>query len=182
MKKIFYSLFGVLLAVAVASPAFSDSLENDITDQGVISYISKSVTAAQLATSLRNYEDVTAANTILYSECGKTFFLNSATEFASTLPAPVAGCYFKFIVKAAPAAASYTVVTNGSANILIGGINENEVDTNDDGPYDADGDTITFADGVAVVGDYVEMISDGTSWYITGQANADGGITVTKAS
>lgn len=51
-------------------------------------------------------------------------------------------------------------------------------DTGDDGPYDNNGDTITFVDGVAVVGDYVEMISDGTSWYVTGQTNADGGVTI----
>lgn len=158
------------------------SLSEDIAAQGKESYLHKTITNQQLATMIRDYEDTTAANTLTYAECGKTIWLNSATEFATTLPAPVAGCYFKFIVKAAPAGANYTVVTSASANILIGGINELEVDTNDDGPYDADGDTITFVQAVAVVGDYVEMISDGTSWYITGQANADGGITVTKAS
>lgn len=126
--------------------------------------------------------DLTAASTLTVSNCGATYFLNSATEFATTLPAPTAGCSFRFIVKAAPASASYTVVTASSANILIGGINELEVDTGDDGPYDADGDTITFVDGTAVVGDYVYMVSDGTSWYLNGQANADGGVTVTKAS
>lgn len=126
--------------------------------------------------------DLTAASTLSASDSGKVLFLNSTTEFATTLPAPVAGYNFKFIVKSAPSGASYTIVTGSSANILIGGINELEVDTGDDGPYDADGDTITFVDGVSVVGDWVEMVSDGTSWYITGQANADGGITVTKAS
>ena len=127
-------------------------------------------------------EDLTEASTLTQADSGKVFMLNSATEFATTLPAPASGLHYKFICKAAPASASYTIVTNGSANIFIGGINELEVDTGDDGPYDADGDTITFVDAVAVVGDWVEMISDGTSWYITGQANADGGITVTKAS
>ena len=177
MKKL--SIF--ILALMLVGTAWA-TLEDDITSQGVYSYMHKYVTPPQLASMIRSYEDVTATNTIAGAECGTTYFLNSATEFVSTLPVPAAGCYFKFIVKAAPASASYTVVTNASANILIGGINENEVDTNDDGPYDADGDTITFAVGVAAVGDYVEMISDGTSWYIAGQANADGGVTVTKAS
>lgn len=127
-------------------------------------------------------EDLTAASTLDASDSGKIFFLNSATEFATTLPSPTAGVNFKFIVKAAPSGASYTIVTASSANIIIGGINELEVDTGDDGPYIADGDTITFVDGTAVVGDWVELISDGTSWYVTGQANADGGITVTQAS
>lgn len=127
-------------------------------------------------------QDLTAASTLTANDSGKIFFLNSATEFETTLPSPAAGLNFKFIVKAAPASASYTIVTADSANILIGGINELEVDTGDDGPYIADGDTITFADGVAVVGDWVELISDGTSWYVTGQANADGGITLTQAT
>lgn len=132
--------------------------------------------------SASSVEDLTAASTLTAADSGKTFFLNSATEFATTLPSPAAGLKFRFVVKAAPASASYTVVTASSANIIIGGINELEVDTGDDGPYIADGDTITFADGVAVVGDYVDLVSDGTSWYVSGQAKADGGITLTQAS
>lgn len=178
MKKVILFL-GALLFAGFANAA---SLEADIDSQGKNSWISKTMTSAQLASSIRDYEDVTAVNTLTYSECGKTIFLNSATEFATTLPAPVAGCYFKFIVKAAPAGANYTIVTASSANIIIGGVNELEVDTADDGPYDNNGDTITFVQAVAVVGDYVEMISDGTSWYISGQTNADGGVTLTTAS
>lgn len=121
-------------------------------------------------------EDLTAASTIDANKSGTTYFLNSATEFATTLPSPAAGLWFKFVVKAAPASASYTVVTAGGADIIIGGVNELETDTGDDGPYDDDADTITFADGVAVVGDWVELVSDGTSWYVTGQVKADGGV------
>lgn len=127
-------------------------------------------------------ETVAATNVITAAESGTTFFLSSATEFVSTLPAPAAGLNYKFIIAAAPSGASYTVVTNASANIIIGGVNELEVDTADDGPYIADGDTVTFVDGVSVVGDWVEVISDGTSWFLTGQANADGGITLTQVS
>lgn len=122
--------------------------------------------------------DLTAASTLTSADCGKTLLLNATTEFATTLPAPTAGCKLSFIVKAAPSGASYTVVTASSDNVLIGGINELEVDTGDDGPYTAAGDTLTFVNGVSVVGDYVEMISDGTSWYLHGQTNADGGATL----
>ena len=124
----------------------------------------------------KKYVDLTAESTLTALQTGSVFFLNSATEFATTLPAPAAGLKFKFIVKAAPSGAAYTIVTASSANIMIGGINELEVDTADDGPYIANGDSISFADGVAVVGDYVELESDGTSWYFHGQAKADGGI------
>lgn len=173
MKK----LLIILLTALFSSGVFAASLSEDIASQGKQSYLSKSITNQQLADMIRDHEDSTAANTLTYAECGKTIFLNSATEFATTLPAPVAGCYFKFIVKAAPAGANYTIVTNGGADILIGGVNELEVDTADDGPYDDNADVITFIQAVAVVGDYVEMISDGTSWYFNGQTNADGGVT-----
>lgn len=171
----------LLFAILFSAVAMSATVLTDITKQGKLSYLHKTITDKQWATMIRDYEDVTAANTILYTECGTTYFLNSATEFATTLPLPVAGCSFKFVVKAAPSGASYTVVTSAGSNIMIGGINELEVDTSDDGPYQADADTITFADGVAVVGDYVEMVSDGTSWYFRGQANADGGITLSSS-
>lgn len=130
-------------------------------------------------------EDVTAVNTLTASECGKTMFLNSGTEFATTLPAistVSAGCEFRFVVKAAPSGASYTIITGNSLeNVLIGGINELEVDTNDDGPYQAAGDTITITDTLGVVGDWVYMISDGSSFYVTGQANKDGGVEISQA-
>jgi len=122
-------------------------------------------------------ETVTAANVITAAESGKTFYLSLAGGFASTLPAPAAGLNYKFIVKTAPTTA-YTIATNGGANLFRGGINELEVDTADDGPYSAVGDLISFVANVAVVGDWVSVESDGTSWYITGQTNADGGITI----
>lgn len=130
-------------------------------------------------------ETVAATNVLTAAESGKVMFLNHATEFASTLPAisaAPAGTTFTFIITGSPVGANYTVLTGNSLeNILVGGINELEVDTSDDGPYIADGDTITFVGGTSVVGDYVTVISDGTKWYLHGQANADGGITLTQA-
>jgi len=129
-------------------------------------------------------ETVAAANVLTASECGKTMFLSAATEFQTTLPAVTgtAGCAFRFVVAAAPSGASYTIITGNSLeNKLTGGINELEVDTGDDGPYHAAGDTITIVDGVAVVGDWIYMISNGTNWFLTGQTNADGGVTIAQA-
>lgn len=125
-------------------------------------------------------EDLTATNTLTKEDNGKTLYLNSATEFITTLPAPASGLKFKFICKAAPASASYTIVTSGSANILIGGVTCATAD--DLGSWDADGDTITFVDGQAVVGDWVEVESDGTSWYVSGACFVAEGVTVTKAT
>lgn len=135
----------------------------------------KQIVAAGLPSA--KVETVAAANVITASETGKTFFLALAGGFASTLPAPAAGLNYKFIVSVSPTTA-YTIATSGGANIIKGGINELEVDTADDGPYSAVGDLISFVANVAVVGDWVELTSDGTSWFLTGQTNADGGITI----
>ncbi len=58
---------------------------------------------------------------------------------------------------------------------------EREVDTSDDGPYAVDFDTIGIVDGVAVVGDMLEINSDGSKFYVTGVSNADGGFTLVTA-
>jgi len=125
-------------------------------------------------------EIVTATNTIAATENGKTFFLNSATEFVSTLPAPAAGLHFEFIVSAAPSGASYTIVTTSSANIIKG-----NVVTSATGAADTEasgGDTINFVDGTAVAGDRVVLRCDGTNYFAYGQCAAAGGITITTAS
>jgi hypothetical protein len=126
-----------------------------------------------------NVEDVTATNVILATESGKTFFLDSATEFVSTLPAPSPGLRFSFIVAAAPAGASYTIVTGASANIIKGQQHDAGGAAGDTGTAD---DTITFVDGQAVAGDRVDVISDGTSWFAYAFSKVAAGITFTQAS
>jgi len=130
-------------------------------------------------------ETVTATNILTNAECGKVMFLNSETEFQTTLPAVStvsAGCEFEFYIAGAPSGASYTILTgNSDEDVLIGGIVERETDTGDDGPYDASADTITFVDGTSVVGDTVRMVSDGSYFYVTGVSNADGGVTITDS-
>ena len=111
-------------------------------------------------------------------DSGKTLFLALAGGFTVTLPLPLAGLRYKFIVKIAPTTA-YIIATNGGADIIIGGVNELEVDTSDDGPYDDNADKFNFVANTAAVGDFAEFISDGTSWYVNGQVNLDGGATMT---
>lgn len=139
------------------------------------------VAAGQYANlyNIANVIELTATRTVLASESGCTFLLNSATEFVTTLPTPAAGLRYTFIVKAAPVSASYTVVTASSANIIKG------FATNAAGAAVTplgDGDTITFVDSQAVAGDQVTVISDGTSWFMSGFAQVAAGITNTKAS
>ena len=121
----------------------------------------------------------TAASTLTAAQSGTTFFLNSATEFVTTLPAPAAGLNYTFIVGAAPSGASYTVVTASSANIIKGqAVNAAGV-AGDTGTAD---DTISFVDGQAVAGDQVTVISDGTSWFAKAFCAVAAGVTFTQAS
>lgn len=128
-------------------------------------------------------ETVAAANVIAASESGSVFFLNSGTEFASTLPAPAAGLHFRFIVTAAPSGADYTITTTSSSNIIIGHVLTTDVDSATNPGFTATGvDTISFVSAKAVVGDQVEVISDGTNWFATGRCSVFDAITFTTAS
>jgi hypothetical protein len=130
-------------------------------------------------TGLETVVTLTAASTLTTAQSGSTFFLNSATEFVTTLPAPSAGLVYNFIVKAAPSSASYTIVTNASANIIKGQAVNAAGAAGDTGTAD---DTISFVDGQAVAGDKVTVISDGTSWFAYGVSAVAAGITFTQAS
>lgn len=127
---------------------------------------------------------LTTATSLTEEDSGSVFLLNSASEFATTLPSVSdagQGWYCKVVVDAAPSSASYTVVEKAADDtdvIIVNGINELEVDTSDDGPYSAGCTTITFADGVAVKGDWIDIWCDGSNYFVTGQSKADGGISV----
>lgn len=165
----------VILGATAGSTNWTISYADDVVDTNVATgavVIGSDATINSYAT-----ESTAATDTLTGSQCGTTIFLNVAGGFATTLPVPTPGCHFTFWVKVSPTTA-YTIATNASANIIIGGVNELEVDTGDDGPRSAVGDLISFVANVAVVGDWVSVISDGTSWYLTGQTNADGGITI----
>lgn len=128
-------------------------------------------------------EVVTATNVITANENGKTFFLNSATEFVSTLPAPAKGLRFKFIVAAAPSGASYTIVTNASANVIKGFVCSADLNAASDGDIETSGaDTISFVDSKAVAGDTVQLECDGTNWFAIAHCSVFDAITFTTAS
>ena len=140
----------------------------------------KTLTLPTFAGALREVEVVTATNVLTAAESGKVFFLNSATEFATTLPAPTSGVEFTFVVTAAPSQASYTIVTEGGCQVLAGHIlTSGFADSGSDVETAATGTTVTFVDSVSVVGDRAYLISDGTSWFASCMCAAEAGITIT---
>lgn len=128
-------------------------------------------------------EVVIATNVITASENGKTFFLSAATEFVSTLPAPAKGLRFTFIVSTAPSGASYTVVTNASANVIKGHVLSSDLNAAADGDFEtAGGDTLSFVDSKAVAGDRAHFECDGTKWFVSAACTVFDAITITTAS
>lgn len=117
----------------------------------------------QAADSSSNLEVVTTTNVITAAESGSTFVLNSATAFVSTLPSVAAGLRYRFIVGA-------TIVTGGNHTI---------VPTDDDTIYggavvagaevaaSAEGSINLIAD-LTLPGDQLDVICDGTNWYVNG--------------
>ena len=137
-------------------------------------------TAAQLNTvsvPASGVEVVTETNVILAAESGKTFFLNAAAGFQSTLPAPAAGLRFTFIVKTAPTSNGYTIVTNGTTQKVLKGLCVIAADAI--GDVSAGGTTATFVHNQALAGDRIDMICDGTIWYMVGYAQVTAAITIT---
>lgn len=128
-------------------------------------------------------ETRTATNTLTADENGKIVFLNSTTEFVTTLPLPAPGLAFSFIVSGAPASASYTIVTSGSANIIKGAVYSADLNAAADGDIETSGgDTITLVDSKAVAGDRVDVVCDGTTWFARIFVSAFDAATITTAS
>jgi hypothetical protein len=117
---------------------------------------------------------LTAAYTIPEEANNRTYVLNAAAGIAVTLPTPKAGKRFKFIVGTIPATGAYTVVSKGGANVIQGlqNVNNTLVPGSDE-------DTITFAQTNADIGDFVELVSDGTNWFASGQSFAASSFTFT---
>lgn len=108
-------------------------------------------------------EDILVAKTLDTEDSGKVFVLKADEGVAITLPAPQTGLNYKFVTGLAFDTTSYVITATASviqgsvtiAGIVIPAINEN---------------TITFADDKESLGDWIELICDGTNWYISGQA------------
>lgn len=133
--------------------------------------------AAALASAA--HRTVTTTASITAADHLSTIFLNSATGFVTTLPAPIAGFQCEVISKLANTSGNHTLVSATSANIIIGNQNSVAGDAGDSGTAD---DTISFVANQSVAGDRVLLRSDGTSWFAYAISRVAAGITFTQAS
>lgn len=121
----------------------------------------------------QDVETLSAAQTLIAADSGKTFILSAAAGVTITLPALQSGLNFKFIVGAAFATANFVVASAEASKIqgvLV--VNGASVDA-------ADEDQINFVASAETIGDHIEIICDGTDWYASGVGSQAGSITAT---
>ena len=118
-------------------------------------------------------ETLAAAKTLGSGDSGKVFTLSAATGKAITLPSvAVDGFNAKFVVGAVFATTNFTIVAPTA--VIQGGANVNSVFV----PA-ANENTISFVATAETVGDYINIVSDGTNYYVDGFGAGTGSITFT---
>ncbi len=121
---------------------------------------------------LDEYETLTADVTLTGADSGKTFLI-SGTGYTVTLPAVSAGLKFKFVVSAAFSTDTVVQTPSDNRDVLNGGVIVNGAIVEADAV-----DKVTFEDGAESIGDFVEISSDGTNYFLFGNGNASSSITV----
>jgi hypothetical protein len=119
-----------------------------------------------------DYELVSATGSLNLSDSGKIFKI-SGTGYTITLPAPSAGWKAKFIVVAAFSTDFVVQTPADNRDIINGGVIVNGAIVEADAV-----DRVTFEDDAESIGDYIEIHSDGTNYFLQGNGNAASSISV----
>ena len=125
----------------------------------------------------KNVHTLTAAYTVLASDSGKVFMINSAGgAFNVTLPTSLEdGLFYKFI--SVDTTADVQILSTTDIMDVVG--LDSETDAGFSSAGTAKGKIILEAAGHK--SQYVNLYCDGTSWYGEGMASVDDGITVAAA-
>lgn len=127
-----------------------------------ISDTGANVATVKLTGQLLDAEVHTATSTLTIADCGKVHFLSHATvAIILTLPTPTLGCQMKFVTALAFSDQHEVRTVSGASNLIQGTLLVNAADVSCTVE-----DSLEFADTAETLGDYVEIISDGTSWFI----------------
>jgi len=112
---------------------------------------------------------LSVAGSLTISDSGKVCYLKSATGRAINLPAPTSGFKLKVVTAQTFATTAWTFVSTG-ANIRGGAI------VNSVFVASAGTTTITLSASAETLGDWFEITSDGTSYFINGVYAAASGV------
>ena len=117
----------------------------------------------------------TAAATLTPANSGTTYILDAAAGAEIALPSDLeSGVQFRFIVGSAFATTDWTIISSTNiiqGNVLVAGAHVAGSDEN----------TISFVASAESVGDYVDVVCDGTNYYVSGSGVTSGSITLTAA-
>lgn len=100
-----------------------------------------------------------AAKTLTAKDNGLTFVITT-TGYTYTLPAPFKGAYWRFVV-ATTFGTDFLV--DGGNSLIFGAVDLNSARVNFTGVSE-----LRIQDNLETVGDWYELWSDGTNWYIDG--------------
>ena len=121
-------------------------------------------------------EKVTTATTFTASDSGKVFALDAAGgAYTITLPAVAPGINYKFVVQENTPTGDITI--KAAAAVIYGNLCL-QADTDEDNRLACAGKTNILVDTTALLGDSLELVSDGTYWYAIGLTQVVGGFTV----
>ncbi len=162
-------------ASAGSAPIYVDSDDNRVkvipAGTGTTEIVLQEASGAGSAEAVITTKAVTAA------ESGKTFYLDLAAGFVTTLPAVALGLRYQFIVKTAPTG-SYTIVCPAAAALFKGHVLTTDVNSATDPDFDTTAvATLTFVLNKAVAGDRINIDSDGTSWFYSAECSVFDAIT-----
>ena len=100
-------------------------------------------------------------------DSGKTYFVKNDVVRTINLPAPAAGVCFKFIM---------TDTTTDSSLVATGALFKGAAECGD-AYLTLAGTTIVF-EAEGSIGDWLEIVSDGTYWYVSGHGAHDASFSV----
>jgi hypothetical protein len=126
-------------------------------------------------------QSVGATRTLLPEESGALCLLDVATGVVYTLPAPVEGMEFEFLVTVAVTSNAHKVITDAATTFLVGGIIMGDVTIATSGDYfEADGSThVALSAGGSttggLLGERYKVTAIGTTqWVIHGVCHGAG--------
>ena len=114
-------------------------------------------------------DSAASSHTLDMGDSGKVYMLYSTVARTITLPAVAAGLKFKFI--ATDTTADSSIATSEGTALIKGGAECGDA-------YLTLAGTTIIVEAAASVGDHLELICDGTYWYVSGHSAHDAGFSV----
>ena len=116
-----------------------------------------------------NVHNLAAAYTVLASDSGKVFTIDQDATFVITLPSDQEGLNYKFILT--DAGSGEVHITSGASNGIKGFSMDPSIGINA-----IDNVLVEVVASTAVIGDTVELVNDGTTWWCKSFSSATDGI------